>query len=90
MYPQTFRTREPLLANGRPAKSFAVDPDDPDNKLLKLQEAAELCSVDTTFIRKAVAHRELRMVVLGPKTHRIRVSELHRWWRSRQTKAMIM
>lgn len=71
--------------NIRPAKSFDTDPD----RLIKVQEAAVLSSVDPTFIRKAIAHRELRVVILGPKAHRIRLGELHRWCRSRQTKAMI-
>jgi excisionase family DNA binding protein len=71
--------RKPLL-NGL-APSPVVNPED---RLLKYTEAAELSGVDHTFIRKAVRYRELRAVILGPKTHRIRLGELQRWWKAKQ------
>ena len=63
-------------ANGRRAKRRLLDPDD---ELLTIKCVAER--------RKEIDERELRVVVLGPKTYRILLSELNRWWKSRQTKS---
>jgi excisionase family DNA binding protein len=86
MYPHTVRIREPLPVNGRPPSISLLDPED---ELVTIKGAAELCKVDPTFIRKAINNRELRMVVLGPKTHRVLRSSLHRWWKNRSTKGVI-
>jgi excisionase family DNA binding protein len=56
----------------------------PEDRLLTYAQAAELSGVDHTFIRKAVRGRELRAVILGPKTHRIRLGELQRWRKAKQ------
>jgi len=58
-------------------------------ELLTYRQAAERCQVDEVFIRKAVRGRELRVVLLGPKTHRITTAELQRWWKSKQTKGVV-
>jgi excisionase family DNA binding protein len=79
MIPEIASYRKPLL-NGL-APSPAVNPED---RLLTYAQAAELSGVDHTFIRKAVRGRQLRAVILGPKTHRIRLGELQRWWKAKQ------
>ena len=81
MTPNILRTYMPLT-NGRPAESLF----DLEDRLLKIYEAAELCSVEQRFIREAIRRRELKPVILGPKAHRIRWSQLERWWKSRQEK----
>ena len=79
--PNILRTYKPLL-NGRPEELLF----DPEDRLLKIAEVAELCSVQEMFIRQAIRRRELKPVILGPKAHRIRWSQLERWWKSRQEK----
>ncbi len=79
MTPETLSSRKALL-NGL-APSPVVNPDD---RLLTYVQAAELSAVDQVFIRKAVRGRQLRAVILGPKTHRIRLGELQRWWTAKQ------
>jgi hypothetical protein len=86
MDPYAFRIREPVSTNGRPIKKPALDSDD---ELVTIKGAAELCKVDPAFIRKAIAGLDLRVVILGPKTHRLRKSELRRWWKARETRAVI-
>ena len=78
MIPETVSSRKALL-NGL-APSPVVNPDD---RLLTYVQAAELSAVDQVFIRKAVRSRQLRAVILGPKTHRIRLGE-QRWWKAKQ------
>ena len=63
---------------------------DPDDKLLKLEEAAALCAISVKTLTAAADHGEIRLVELapkdkekGPKTRRVLRSELHRWWRSK-------
>jgi excisionase family DNA binding protein len=79
MIPELARSRMPLLKVLAPSPVF-----DPEDRLLTYAQAAELSGVDHTFIRKAVRGRELRAVILGPKTHRIRLGELQRWWKAKQ------
>jgi excisionase family DNA binding protein len=79
-----FRTYKPL-PNGRIAES----PFDPEDRLFSIATVAELCSVQEKFIRDAIRRGELRVIILGPKAHRIRWSELQRWWKSRQEKGLI-
>jgi excisionase family DNA binding protein len=63
---------------------------DPEDRLLTVPKAAELSGVDSGFIRRAIAGRELRVVILGPKTHRVRLGELQRWWKSKQTRGFVL
>jgi excisionase family DNA binding protein len=79
MTPEIASYRKPLLNGLAPSPVF-----DPEDRLLTCAQAAELSGVDHTFIRKAVRGRELRAVILGPKTHRIRLGELQRWWKAKQ------
>lgn len=81
MTPEIASYRNPLL-NGRATISSAISPE--ADELVTYKEAAELCKVDAEFIARAVRGRELRAVILGPKTHRILLSELHRWWKAKQ------
>ena len=77
------RNYEPLyksLPNGRPAESPFED------RMVSIKEAAEICSVQELFIRKAIYRRELKVVILGPKAHRLWLSDLHKWARSKQEK----
>jgi len=79
MTPDVLRSYKPLPNGQPPAPLF-----DPEDRLLSYKEAAELSRVDLTFIRKAVRQRQLRLVILGPKTLRIRLGELQRWWKAKQ------
>lgn len=68
------------LPNGRPAESPFED------RMISIKEAAEFCSVQEQFIRKAIYRRELKVVILGPKTHRLWISDLIRWGKGKQEK----
>jgi excisionase family DNA binding protein len=63
---------------------------DPEDRLLTIPQAAELSGVDSGFIRRAIAGKGLRVVILGPKTHRVRLGELQRWWKSKQTLGVVL
>ena len=58
-------------------------------ELLTLEEAAERCKVGEKFLRAAIRARQLRVVILGPRAHRISVKELERWWAAKQTKGAV-
>lgn len=73
------RTYYPL-PNGRREESPLED------RMVSIKEAAEYCSVTHEFIRKAIYRRELKVVILGPKTHRLWISDLNKWARSKQEK----
>ena len=75
------RNYEPLyypLPNGRREESPFED------RMVSIKEAAEICSVQELFIRKAIYRGELKVVILGPKAHRIWISDLHKGARSKQ------
>ena len=77
------RNYEPLyypLANGHKAASPFED------RMITIKEAAEFCSVQEMFIRKAIRRRELKVVILGPKDHRLWLSDLHKWAKSKREK----
>ena len=57
-----------------------------DDRLVSIKEAAKLCSVQELFIRKAIWRRELKVVILGPKAHRLWISELNKWAKGKQEK----
>lgn len=65
----------------------------PDDRLVKLAEAAKICSCDIRTIKKAVANRELRVVKLTDSekwsVSRIWLSELHRWLETKTIKAIL-
>jgi hypothetical protein len=61
-----------------------------DDELVTISGAAELCKVDPAFIRKAIWGRGLRVIILGPKTRRILLSELHRWRKCNQKKGLMV
>ena len=65
------------LANGHPAESPFED------RMISIKEAAERCSVQELFIRKAISRGELKVKILGPKAHRIWLSDLKKWADSR-------
>ena len=68
------------LPNGRPVESPFED------RMVSIKEAAEICSVTHEFIRKAIRDRELKVVILGPKAHRLWLSDLIRWGKRKQEK----
>ena len=82
MNPNLLRTYKPF-SNDHAAESPFED------RLVSIKQAAELCSVTHEFIRDAIRRRELRVIILGPKAHRIRWSDLQRWWKNRQEKGFI-
>lgn len=53
-------------------------------QLLTLAEAAELSGVHVKRIKDAIALKQLRVVQFGPKSRKVLLSELHRWWQSCQ------
>lgn len=57
-----------------------------DDRLISIKEAAERCSVDLRFIQNAIRRRELRPVILGPKTHRLWLSALIKWNKTKEEK----
>jgi excisionase family DNA binding protein len=59
------------------------------SELLTLEEAAERCKVGEKFLRDAIRRRQVRVVILGPRAHRIQVKELERWWDAKQTRGPI-
>lgn len=59
-----------------------------DDRLLTIGEAAELASVSRRRIDVAVINREVPVVVLGPKTKRIKLSDLRKWIGSNTQKAV--
>jgi hypothetical protein len=66
--------------NGRREESPFAD------RMISIKEAAEFCSVQELFIRKAIYRRDLKVVILGPKTHRLWISDLIRWGKAKQEK----
>jgi hypothetical protein len=56
---------------------------DPDDRLLKLAEAAQICACDVRTLKKAIEVRELKAVKLTDTEKwsicRVWLSELHRW-----------
>jgi hypothetical protein len=69
---------------------------DPEDRLLKLKDAAELCDISVQILTAAINRGEIRVVELapkdkvkGPKTRRVLLRELHRWWRSKMTLAIV-
>ena len=68
------------LTSGRPEESPFED------RMISIKEAAERCSVQEMFIRKAIRRRELKVVILGPKAHRLWLSDLIRWGEGKQEK----
>ncbi|HET9374559.1 MAG TPA: excisionase family DNA-binding protein [Chthoniobacterales bacterium] len=61
----------------------------PDDKLLKLEEAAKLSNVSIKKIEQLIHDRRLAVVVMGEKSRRILLSELQRYWHSQETTALI-
>jgi excisionase family DNA binding protein len=61
----------------------------PDDRLLKLEEAAKLSSVSIKKIEELIRERRLAIVVMGDKSRRILLSELQRYWHSQETTALI-
>jgi hypothetical protein len=57
-----------------------------EDRMISIKEAAEFCSVQELFIRKAIYRRELKVVILGPKAHRLWISDLIRWAKTKQEK----
>lgn len=57
-----------------------------EDKLVSIKEAAERCSVQELFIRKAIRRGELKVMILGPKAHRIRLSDLNKWVNRKEEK----
>jgi hypothetical protein len=55
---------------------------DPDDRLVKLAEAAKICACDVSTIKKAIEGRELKVVRLTDtekwSIYRVWLSELHR------------
>lgn len=68
------------LSNGRREESPFED------RMISIREAAEFCSVEEKFIRKAMYRRELKVVILGPKAHRLWISDLHKWAKGKPEK----
>jgi hypothetical protein len=50
-----------------------------------MSEAAERCGIQPTEIWSAHWNGQLCIIVLGPRTNRVLLSELDRWWRTVQT-----
>ncbi|HET9378696.1 MAG TPA: excisionase family DNA-binding protein [Chthoniobacterales bacterium] len=61
----------------------------PDDRQLKLEEAAKLSSVSIKKIEELIHDRRLVVVVMGEKSRRILLSELQRYWHSQETTALI-
>jgi excisionase family DNA binding protein len=80
MCSQAIRIREPLATQRRLPKSLLANPDD---RMLKLQEAADLTGVHVARIRRAIADGELRAAEFGPCSRRVLLSELRKWWESK-------
>ena len=57
-----------------------------EDRMVSIKEAAERCSVTHEFIREAIKNRELKVVILGPKAHRLWLSELYKWAKGKQEK----
>jgi excisionase family DNA binding protein len=64
--------------------SYQID----DDRFLTIPEAAEIASVGRRRIYVAVLEYELPVVRLGPKTKRIKLSELRKWIASKTTKVV--
>jgi excisionase family DNA binding protein len=50
------------------------------DKLLSIRKAAALSGVDFRTIEKAILKGELRVIRLGKKSRRLRLSEVSAWW----------
>jgi excisionase family DNA binding protein len=50
------------------------------DKLLSIRKAADLSGVDFRTIEKAILKGELRVIRLGKKSRRLRLSEVSAWW----------
>ena len=57
-----------------------------EDRLVTIKEAAERCAVEERFIRTAIRRRELKVVILGPKAHRLWISDLNKWAKGKQEK----
>jgi excisionase family DNA binding protein len=79
MIPNLLRPYYPL-PNGHQAESPFED------RMISIKEAAERCSVQEMFIRKAISRGELKVKILGPKAHRIWLSDLKKWADSKEQK----
>ena len=66
---------------------------DPNDRLVKLAEAARICAVDVRTIKKAIENRELKAVKLTDtekwSIYRVWLSELHRWLDTKTTKVAL-
>jgi excisionase family DNA binding protein len=75
------------------AKDFSDGPIDSDQpiertepeRLLTLAEAAKRCHIETSKLCSAHWSGQLGLVVLGPGSHRVLLSELSRWSRPQAT-----
>lgn len=59
-----------------------------DDRLLTVLDAATIAGVGRRRIDLAVFNREVPVVVLGPKTKRIRLSDLRKWIAANTQKAV--
>jgi hypothetical protein len=75
-----------ILSNYRPWPNSRGEESPLEDRMVSIKEAAEICSVEHEFIRKAICRRELKVVILGPKTHRLWISDLIRWGKGKQEK----
>jgi excisionase family DNA binding protein len=62
---------------------------DPDDRLLKITEAAKLSSVSIKKIEELIRRRRLTIVVMGEKSRRILLRELQRYWKRQETTPVI-
>jgi hypothetical protein len=59
---------------------------DPDERLFKISAAAKLSSVCVQHIKHLIATNQIEVVAMGegPKSYRISLMELQRYWRHHQ------
>jgi len=56
----------------------------PDDRYLTVKQAAQVAQVSRACIDDALEDKELPAIRLGPRTTRIRESELHKWLASKR------
>jgi excisionase family DNA binding protein len=77
MNPHSSRSRKTASAEKQLHDSLLADVGD---RMISIRKAAALSGVDFRTIEKAIAKGELRVITLGKKSRRLRLSEVTAWW----------